>query len=176
MGDVLLFPGDGLDAVPWYADRDLVGTDDGFGFDRILPADVFVPHEHVLATVHAAVWWGKTVTVSWMQMDMDAAMGCEVPMQHHAKGSAVMWVDDCGWTFGVSEPDDMHMQRVQMDCVTDIRLDLITELPKSWVEIQAERKQAHDQAIARVTAAIKSVAVKAGATAEELPAGCQVDG
>jgi hypothetical protein len=99
----------------------------GFVFARMLPEDTYVPHEYVLACITTAVWWSKTVNVSWMQMDYQDDRGCEVPIQYHRKDAVVMYVDDDCTAFGIASPDDLtDPVRVHADVVTDIVLcDLV---------------------------------------------------
>lgn len=142
MGDVMDFPSR-TSGRPWYRDETLVG-DNAYptgqvphsrginpgesplftGFARILPADIFVPQDQVIAFITAAIEWDKPLRLSWMQMDFDPFQGCEVPLQHHADGAAVCWRDTCWAAFGVILPDSTEQQLIQTDCVTNIFLDL----------------------------------------------------
>jgi hypothetical protein len=146
VGDVLLLDG-GRDATPWYEVKDLQADANGFVLARALPEDTYVPHEYVIACVTTAVWWHKAVNVSWLQMDFDAIRGCDIPIQHHRKGAAVMYVDDDLAYFAVAGPEDLESPvRVAADCVTDIELHETVPEPLTLAEnakrlTQAERDQ-----------------------------------
>lgn len=98
---------------------------------RTLPGDTYVPVDQVVAVLTAAVWWGKPVHVSWMQMDFDPLAGAEVPLQHHRQQAAVMYIDDDLMAFAVATPKDLiEPVRILTPCVTDIRLVLFPTPPE----------------------------------------------
>lgn len=128
----------------------------GFAVARVLPQDTYLPADHVHAVLTAALWWGKPVDVSWMEMEFDPLEGSEVPMQKHRRDAAVMYIEDDAAHFGVATPEDVNKPaRIQADCVTNIRVALNLPDPETPAQM-AERK--------------------ARTPAEQLPAGLQVDG
>lgn len=126
------------DPVPWYRDRTLYGHDLGVLGDEVfpevarhLPGDVWVPADYVHATLTTHLWWSKPLSISWMQMDYDEDRGCEVPIQHHMRGAHVLYIDDDAAAFGIAETgaERFEPRRVQVDCVTDIALELFPSPP-----------------------------------------------
>lgn len=113
--------------------------DQSFAVARMLPEQTYVPVDYVVATLTAAVWWHKTLHVEWMVMEYDPLLHAEVPRQKIRRSAAVAWVDDDSLLgFGIISPAEVDEElSVAMDCVTDIRLELITSLPRAHPSVEA---------------------------------------
>lgn len=140
MGDVLVLKGQHT-LLPWYRDPALIGSslaESGFAVARFLPEDTYVPPEHVLACLTAALWWGKALDISWMQMELDGERMCEVPLQHHRKSAAIMYIDDDDQVFGVLSPGDFEPLRINACLVTDIHLVIPPAKPHTSRHVQGD--------------------------------------
>ena len=107
-----------------------------FAVARFLPEDTYLPTDFVLALLTSALWWGKAIDVSWMQMQDED--GLSVPIQHHRKAAALVYLDDDHAHFGVAGPDDDRGQRIATDCVTDLRLVIPDPKPLQTKHLQID--------------------------------------